>query len=158
MNDSIMNQPATKRDLENLRLELTGQLSSKEEIKKLATKEELKKLATKEELKNEIRKLATKEDLKKLVTKKEFAKQQKSFDKLTSIVFDNQRRLDLLETKEDANKKFNLLVGMIDGLTKKVELIITEMKATNHALNRHENRLENHEDRIDTLEQRAVGH
>ena len=98
-----------------------------------------------------------KNEIKKLVTKKEFAKQQESFDRLTNIVFDNQRRLDLLETKKDANKKFTLLVGMIDGITKKIDVMYTDLKASNHALNRHKNRLDNHEERIDTFEKRAVG-
>jgi len=75
MNDSPMNQPIIKQDLENLRRELTkeltGKLASKEEIKKLATKDELKKL--------------------ELATKKEFAKQKEAFHRLSTIVLENQR-------------------------------------------------------------------
>jgi len=64
MNNSLMDKPATKQDIENLRQELTNNMATKDELKKLATKEEIKKLATKDELKK--LELFTKEEFKKV--------------------------------------------------------------------------------------------
>jgi len=173
MNNSIMDQPSTKQDIENLRHELIGKMATKdelkklelvtkeeikklatrEEIKKLATKEEIKKLATKEEIKKlatreeikklatreeikklatkeEIKKLATKEEMKKLATKEEikklatrdelkklkslteekFNKVDKRLDKLSSAVSQIQYQMTLFETKEESDRKFNILL------------------------------------------------
>ena len=157
MNDSIMNQHSTKQDIEDLRIELTGKLTSKEELKKFATKEDLKKLATKEDLKKlatkeEIKKLATKEELKKLATKKDFKHQQKQIDNLFIEVRRQREQIFLLETKEDADKKFNILLSAIDGIVKKIDDDRIERKAGEYALKRQDKRLENHEKRIKSLE------
>lgn len=58
----VNNQPATKKDIDNLYLKIKGEFT---------TKEDLKRFATKEDLKNELEKYATKEDLKEL--KNEFS-------------------------------------------------------------------------------------
>ncbi|MBC8183457.1 hypothetical protein H8E88_20385 [candidate division KSB1 bacterium] len=159
MNNSIMDKPATKRDIENLRQELTGKMATKdelkklelvtkEEIRKLATKEEVKKLATKDDLKN----LATKDELKKLATKDELKKLEKRMDNVSSAVSQIQYQLTFFETKEESDRKFNILLTAIDGLTQKVTDFQTEKAAGEHTFQRHERKLENHEERIEQLE------
>ncbi|OGC01997.1 hypothetical protein A2V82_12650 [candidate division KSB1 bacterium RBG_16_48_16] len=126
MDDLMKERPATIQDIDNLRQELLSKLASKEEIKKLATKEEIKKLAT-----------------------------QESLDNLAAIVFQQQHQMSLLETKEDANKKFDLVMSAIDGLAKNIENHYIELKSGDSTFRRHERQLENHEDRIKVLEGNA---
>jgi len=168
MNDSIMDKPATKRDIENLRQELTGKMATKEELKKLATKEEIKKLATKEEIKKlatkeeikklatkeEIKKLATKEEIKKLesLTKKEFKRVDKRLDTLSSAVSKLQYQMSFVVTKDEFDKKLDHLLTAIDGLTQKITDSQTEKAAAEHTFQRHERKLEDHEQRIEQLE------
>ena len=170
MNNSIMDQPSTKQDIENLRHELIGKMATKDELKKLelVTKEEIKKLATREEIKKlatreEIKKLATKEEIKKLATRDElkklkslteekFNKVDKRLDKLSSAVSQIQYQMTLFETKEESDRKFNILLTAIDGLTQKVTDYQTEKAAGEYTFQRHERKLENHEKRIEQLE------
>ena len=93
-------------------------------------------------------KLATKEEIKKLAT-------QESLDNLAAIVFQQQHQMSLLETKEDANKKFDLVMSAIDGLAKNIENHYIELKSGDSTFRRHERQLENHEDRIKVLEGNA---
>ena len=143
MNDSMLDKSATKRDLEKLGNELTDNLATKDELKKLelTTKEEFKKVATKEELKK-----------LELTTKKEFKKVDKRINNLTQIIVQMQHQMTLLETKADAERKFNIIITMIDGLTQKVTDFQTEMRAGERTFQRHEDKLENHERRIESLE------
>jgi len=152
MTDNQGDMYATKKDLESTKQELLAKLASKEELKKLATKEELKKLATKEELKQ----LATKEDIKKFVTKAEFNKSHSllraDITKLQIGYIQILERMETLETKENADRRFNLLMQAIDGLAAKFDSDKIERAASAHTFMRHESKLENHEKRITKLE------
>ena len=121
MNNSIMDKPATKQDIENLRYELISKMATKEELKKLATKDELKKL-------------------------------DKRIDNLTRAVGQMQNQITLLETKEDAERKFNIVINAIDGLARNVTDFQVEMRSSERTFQRHEDKLENHEKRIESLE------
>lgn len=79
------NQPATKKDLQEVVINLVSRKEFREELRKLVTKKEfkgeLKKLVTKKEFREELKKLVTKkefrEELQKLVTRKEFKEEIK---------------------------------------------------------------------------------
>lgn len=162
MNKS-MEEPATKKDLAELKRELLAKLATKEELKKLATKDELKKLATKDELKKlatkeELKKFATKEDLKKLATKEDLKRfvtievHQKSENKLYSEIIRLEEKLNLFETKADATKKFNIIMKALDKISARIDSYYIEKAAMDHALQRHELRIDDHEQRIQRLE------
>ena len=136
---------ATKKDLAELKRELLAKLAAKEEIKKLAIKEELKNFATKEDLK----KLATKEDLKRFVT---IEVHQKSENKLYCEIIRLEEKLNLFETKVDATKKFNIIMKALDKITARIDSYYIEKAAIDHALQRHETRIDNHGHRIQRLE------
>lgn len=179
MSRSSENEFVKKKDLEAVKKELLDKLASKEEIAKLATKKEIAKLATKEEIsklatkeeinklstkeeisklstKEEISKLATKEELKELATKAELKKLDEKTDRIIGVVVQMQERMDTFETKADAEKRMTTIITAIDGLAAKVDNISTEMAAVNHGLLRHEDRLEDHENRIHELEVEKV--
>jgi serine/threonine protein phosphatase PrpC len=139
MNNSELEKPATKIDIEDLRQEMLSKMTT------MATKEELKKLATKQELKKF-----------ELATKEEFKKQNKKIDNLARVVGQMQHQMALFETKEDADRKFNILITAIDGLTKKVTDFQIEMRAGERTIQRHEAKLENHEQRIESLENHLI--
>ena len=136
-------QYATNQDLKN-----TVE-SSKNEL--------LEKLASKKELKQEVSKLAIKGELKNL---------EKRFEALTKKVEKNsadivELRIEIvhmredmkkLKIKEDADKKFYTLLHAIEGLAAKIDAYQAQKAATDHALQRHDNKLENHEKRIGKLE------
>lgn len=145
--------PVTKSELEATKNELLARLASKEEIKKLATKEEIKKLATKEEIKKlatkkEIKKLATKREIKKLATKDELQKTNRKIEILANQVALN--RQDIVEIKDNVRT----ILEIVDGIAKKFEDARTERAALNHALRRHENRIDDHERRIANIEKK----
>jgi predicted nuclease with TOPRIM domain len=129
----------TYEDLEALKRELLNKLAKKKELIRLATKDDLKGLATKEEL----TRLATKEELKKLDEKT---------DRIIGIIIQMQDQMSGMETKTDAERKFNNLMNAIDQLTQKFDDLITEKSAIDHGLIRHESRLDDHEVRIHNLE------
>jgi len=144
MNNSLMDKPATKQDIENLRQELTNNMATKDELKKLATKEEIKKLATKDELKK-----------LELFTKEEFKKVDKRLNSISQAVSQIQYQMTFFETKDESDRKFNVLLTSIDGLTQKITDSQTEKAAAEHTFQRHERKLENHEERIEQLEMSA---
>ena len=139
-----MDKPATKQDIENLRQELTNNMATKDELKKLATKEEIKKLATKDELKK-----------LELFTKEEFKKVDKRLNSISQAVSQIQYQMTFFETKDESDRKFNVLLTSIDGLTQKITDSQTEKAAAEHTFQRHERKLENHEERIEQLEMSA---
>jgi hypothetical protein len=94
-----------------------------------------------ETLKQELlSKLATKEELKKLD------------DRFAGIFIRMQEKIEAMETKEEADRKFNILMNATDHLTSLVENQSTEKAAIDHGLTRHKNRLDEHERRIVELE------
>ena len=160
MTEKAKINPITTKDLEAVKQELLDKLATKEEISKLATKEEMSKLATQEEMS----KHATKDELKLVEIRLE--KLEKSVDflagqvtrnsddiqRLTVEVVDMKQEMGLLESKADADHKFNLIMQAIDGLAAKIDAMHTEKAAFDHGLNRHETILSDHEKRISTLE------
>ncbi len=136
MKNQTTKQHLTNKDMDTLKEELLRKLASKEELKKLATKEELKKLATKEELK----KLATKDELHQVE------------NKLIKEIIKIKTEIATLETKADAEKRFNLIMQAIDGLAAKIDSYNTEKAAVDHSLKRHDTQIEDHEHRITKLE------
>jgi hypothetical protein len=130
MNHSGQNDRLTKEDLDALRQELLAKLASKEEIAKLATKEEISKLATKEE----------------------HAKLRESFDRLAGKFVSLEIHV---ETKEDANKKYNSLMNAIDGLAKNFDDYRIEKIAADAEFRRQQKQIDDHEKRITRIEKKA---
>lgn len=164
MNQS-KNQYATKKDLAATRRELLDKIES---IKK----ELLSKLASKDELKLEVAKLASKKDLAKVINRLD--KVEYNVELLTNQVAINtqdiqetHKRLDKVEynleivanqvannTEEikETHRKLDMLLEAMDGVMSEINISRAERAATDHALRRHETRLENHETRIQFLE------
>jgi len=186
MADLSKSDVATKNDLDNLKKELLGILVSKKEFKEqsdlLVTKEEfreeLAKLVTKEEFREELAKLVTKEEfrqeLAKLVTKEEFREElakvatRKSVEVLANQVLKNTNditeikvRLNDIDWKigdlrEEIKMKFDAILNAVDNLSRKYDDDRTEKAAIDHALTRHEDKLDSHEVRITHLEQQIA--
>jgi len=53
-----------------------------------------------------------------------------------------------METKEESDRKFNMLLNVIDGLAKRMDDIFIAMKAERHTFQRHENQLDNHNNEL----------
>ncbi|MCU0645766.1 MAG: hypothetical protein MUC94_16095 [bacterium] len=186
MADPSKNDVATKNDLDNLKKELVGILVSKEEFNeqsdRLVTKEEFRqgfaKLVTKEEFRQELEKLVTKEEfrreLAKLVTKEEFRQElaklatRKSVEVLANQVLKNTNdiseikvRLNDIDWKigdirEEIKMKFDAILSAVDNLSRKFDDDRTEKAAIDHALTRHDDRLDSHEVRIAHLERQIA--
>jgi len=180
------NSTVTLNDLHELETRLTDKLLSKEEFRQilttLATKEELRqevaKLATKEELRQEVAKLATKEELRqevaKLATKEELRQEvaklstKESVEILANQVMRNTNdiadikieligiRSEISEFRNDVNIKFDRIMTVVDHINQQFERSNIEKLATDHALHRHEEKIDNHETRISRLEKKAV--
>jgi len=129
----------TSQDLESLKQELLKKLAAKEELACLSTKDDLTPFAMKEDLTS----LATREELNKLDEKS---------DRIIGIILRMQDQMEGMETRVDMERKFNLLMNSIDGMTQKFDALFTEKAAIDHSLIRHENRLDDHEQRIVELE------
>jgi len=125
--------------------------------------------ATKEELKKDIE--TTNKNVEKIVQRLD--KQEKSLDlvagqvaKNTSAIEKNTtaiedlrimntlviERMEKLETKEDADRKFNLLMNAIDGVVGRIDVYRIEQVATDGTVQRLDAKVVNHEDRIRMLE------
>lgn len=156
MNKKFLDQPVTKSEFEKAIKHLVTKTEFQAEIKKLATKEDLKGFATKEDLKR----FATKKDLEKLAitTDKKIEKLNQKFDWLAAKVMANTEKLELMETKEDANKKFNIIMNRLDGIVKLLEDFRIEMKAMNAAIARMEKKLEGEKDRNDIQDEQLKDH
>lgn len=155
-------------NLENKFSDFERELATKASQKALDdTRKELTQKAdqtTVDEIRKELDKKADKKDL--AILAQQVAKNTEGIEELKSKVDYNSERIDrlvvevvniredmkLLETKADADKKFHLLMAAIDGLAKKIDSYQTEKSAVNHALTRHENKLDNHEERLKKLE------
>jgi len=173
------NELATKKDLTDLKEELLGRmqlLATKEELDQkiatlvtkeefdqkiatLATKEELDQkiatLATKEELDQKIATLATKEALEVVarqgaINTRDISEMKGDIKVLKWEMGQMREEIKSLETKFD--KKFDVLITAVDGIAKELMDMRTEKVATEHVLNRHETKLENHDKRIRKLE------
>lgn len=150
----------TKKDLQNLEQKLLNKLVSKEEFEQkigdLATKEELEqvreelleKLATKEELKQEVAKLATREALE--VVANQVARNTLDIIEIKNDV--KEMRWEMSDMRHEFDHKFNVVLTGMDNVVKELQDMRTEQAAVNHALFRHDDRLEEHDGRIRKLE------
>ena len=150
------NEAATKTDLDALKNELLNKLVDKNQYQKdmatLATKKELNqavaKLATKEELSQAVAKLATKEELSqavaKLATKEELKWEI------------NELRREIKEIDERHNQRYDKILVTLDGIVGLIQNGRAEKAATEAAFQRHERTLDDHEHRIEQLEQQHV--
>jgi hypothetical protein len=137
------NEVATKTDLEILKNELLDKLVDKEQHQKdmatLATKEELNqavaKLATKEELNQAVAKLATKDELKWEI---------------------NELRREIKQIDERHNQRYDKILVTLDGIAGLIQNGRVEKAATEAAFQRHERTIDDHEHRIEQLEQQHV--
>jgi len=105
------------------------------------TKKELE--MTKQEL---LGRLASKEDLKQLATKKDFEIIASQVSNLTHRMTSVENQLSVVQDTS------NLILETVADIAKKFYDAQTEKAATNHTLRRHENRLEDHEKGIKTIE------
>ena len=93
--------------------------------------------ALKQEL---LTKLATKDVLRKLD------------DRFSGILIRMHEKIEAMETKEEADRKFNMIMNAIDHLASVFEIHTTKRAAIEHGLTRHENQLGDHERRIAEIE------
>ena len=161
---------ARKRDLQELKNDiLTSRKKDLQELKNdifTSRKKDLQELkndiltSRKQDIKEAVAHLATKEELRKavapLATKDELHAVEKRLDtRLTRVEFavvDIQQRMSEFVTKKEFNERFDYLVGLLEGMTAKIDEGRVERAAILHALNRHDDKLEDHESRISKLE------
>jgi len=128
MADHSENDVATKKDLENLKQELKQDF--RKELSKYATKEALDVVARQV--------LNNSNDIAELKVE-----MKNGFQRV-------DKRLDSLDTK------FDVMMTAIDGIAKGLQNGKTEKTAVDHALIRHEKKIDNHETRIINLENKNV--
>ena len=58
----------------------------------------------------------------------------------------------MFETKADASKKFNIIMMALDKISARMDSYYIEKAAMDHALQRHETQIDDHEHRIQRLE------
>lgn len=89
--------------------------------------------------------LASKEDFEQFITKKDVG--------ILAIQIANliQRMASVENQLSVAQDTSNLILEIVDGIAKKIDDAQTENATTNYAFRRHENRLEDHEERIETI-------
>jgi hypothetical protein len=173
--------PKTNLDkaLNSFEKKLTAKFASKEELEEglQAIEKKLSKLASKVELRKAIQaleeklvaQLATKEELRAtekklmatLASKDELqmtaqALEERLMAKLASKDEVQAFRLEFLQFKDESTRKgderFDIVMQTLDKMYAKMEELSTEKAAAEHTFQRHENRLDNHETRISTLE------
>ena len=133
---STANNVATKKDLDELRDGL------KAELQKYATKDDLKKFATKDDLK----KFATKDDLKAFAKKVDLDRVAKQ------VAINTVEILNIKSELRGVHTKLDFLVEAMSGIAGDLKNNRLERTSISSALDRHENKIENHEIRIRQLE------
>ena len=136
MDNEILKNVVTKSEFQKEIKKVLTKAEFKKEIKKFATKEDLKKFATKEDLE----KYATKtdEEIRKLNDKFDWLAKKvmintENYNRLAIKIISHAEKIELMETKEDANKKFNQIMNRFDDVMGILSDIRTEMAATNAA-------------------------
>jgi hypothetical protein len=129
-----MDQNIIKQDIDSLKQELLEKLASKEELNKVEKRLD-------DRLDEVEKRLDGRLD-----------KAEKTDHILAKAIVDIQERMKQLETKEDADRKFKLIMNAIDGLAKKIDDYKVEKVAHDYSLRQHDKQLENHEKRITALE------
>ncbi len=136
-----------KKDLEAAKKELLDKLTSKNEFQ-----QEVAKLATKEELKQEVAKLSTRESLEIVAT--EVVKHSAEIAEIKIELKHINLRIEQMRGHFD--NKFDIVLNAIDGVAKELSDMRTEKAAVDHSLTRHEERLDDHEVRIERLEMKRA--
>jgi hypothetical protein len=124
------NEVATKTDLDILKHELLDKLVDKEQHQK-----DMATLATKEELNQAVAKLATKEELKWEI---------------------NELRREIKQIDERHNQRYEKILVTLDGIAGLLQNGRVEKAATEATFQRHKRTLDDHEHRIEQLEQQHV--
>lgn len=160
MADPSKNDVATKNDLANLKNELLEILVSKQDYKEqsalLVTKEEFRqevaKLVTKGEFRQELAKVSTKESVE--VVARQVLKNTNDIASLKTEMRMGFNRVD--DRLDSLESKFDIMMSAIDGIAKQFQNGQTEKAAIDHALTRHDDRLDRHEVRITHLERKIA--
>jgi len=142
MADKSKNEPVTKNDLIEAKKEIMDDLTIKlkEETAKLSTKASLEVVAN-EVLKNSA-------DIEKL---KEDMGQVRS--DVSILKYEMGEVKETLTSLED---KFGIMINAVDNMNSKFDIWLSEKAAIDHALIRHDDKLDDHEARIKRLELRRV--
>ena len=145
---------STKRDLADLRDELLveiGKCATKDDLHNFATKDDLKDFAKKDDLKD----FAKKDDLKIFATKddlKDFAK-KKDFNNLAAQVAINTVDIgDIKVELQGVHTKLDFIIEAMTDIVGEIKDNKIERASANLSFQRHESTLENHEMRIQHLE------
>ena len=178
----MKNNQATKQDIESLKKSLEDQKNElleklvdketfEQELAKLVDKEtfeqELAKLVDKETFEQELAKLVDKEtfeqELAKLVDKETFEQElAKLVDKetyqqnLAKLVTIDEHRWEISQLRADLQKtdqKISKILEIVDGLARLITNGQVEKAAAEATFQRHDQLLEDHEQRISHLEQ-----
>ncbi|MBD3288846.1 hypothetical protein GF337_08600 [candidate division KSB1 bacterium] len=158
MANSSNSDVATKKDLENLKIELSSDL--KKDLRKYATKTDLKNLHI--DFKKELTKYATKEELKELETRLiDQLASKESVSIIATQVLKNSDNITALhklvdELSDSLDNKFEAMMTLLDAIARDLKDGKTEKAAIDHSLNRHEQRIDDHEMRIDKLERKSA--
>lgn len=154
----------TKKDFKQIKKmvgdvvrEATKNVATKDDFKRFATKDDLKNFATKDDLKN----FATKDDLKKFVTKndlKKFAIANRKDHKDFATKNEIKKYIDVIAEKFVTNDKLdktirdlhNDIAQFKDDILKEIVKLREEVAIVGG----FRDRIDNHEVRIDKLEQR----
>ncbi|MCU0643957.1 MAG: hypothetical protein MUC94_06815 [bacterium] len=150
---------ATKEELDNKVATLVTKKEFDQKVATLVAKKEFDQkiatLVTKEEFDQKIATLATKEALEVVanqgaINTRDISEMKGDIKVLKWEMGQMREDIKSLETKFD--KKFDVLITAVDGIAKELMDMRTEKVATEHVLNRHETKLENHDKRIRKLE------
>jgi len=147
MADLSKNDVATKNDLANLKNELVEILVSKQDYK-----EQSALLVTKEEFRQEFAKVSTKESVE--VVARQVLKNTNDIASLRTEMRMGFNRVD--DRLDSLESKFDIMMSAIDGIARQFQNGQTEKAAIDHALTRHDDRLDKHEVRIAYLERKIA--
>ena len=133
-------QSATKADLAAFRSEILNRLdgyATKDSLKRFATKDDLKRFATKEDLKN----FATKED----------------FNRLSMEIIKTRAHTDSLiaSFRQEMDQKLDRILNAIDAFARKGESYDRTGVIHGHMLGMHDEKLQEHNQRITALESKS---
>jgi len=143
MSDLSKDDAVAKKDLDNLKKELLEILVSKEDFK-----EQSDRLVTKEEFRQELAKLATRKSVEILAN--QLLKNTNDISVIKTRLNDIDWKID--DMREEIKLKFDAILNAVDNLSRKYDDDRTEKAAIDHALTRHDDRLDRHEVRITHLE------
>lgn len=153
----MINEQVTKQDFESLKKELLDNFSRKQDLENVG-KELLEKLVDKKTHKQELE--SFKQDLlDKLVDKDTHKKDLAKLATKDELRWESSEiRKDLSDFKEQTNEKLDTLLSAIDGLAKLITngQVEVEKAASEATFQRHERWLEDHNIRIEHLEEKTV--